>query len=98
MDLLRFWSSWEPPADSFERKKSRWQTWEQYLGEYAQVREELLARRAQTHPGWPTFAEFVYQAHLTGRDRDAAIDAFDEARDAVTARVPQTDRDGDSAA
>jgi hypothetical protein len=60
----------------------------QYLDTYGQVREELLDIRRQTHAGWSTFAEYVWQAREAGTDREEAIAAYDEAREAITATFP----------
>ncbi len=44
--LLNFWTAWRPPQGEFERGRSHWQTWEQYLGDWALVRAAALPEYA----------------------------------------------------
>ena len=55
---LDFTVGWAPPGNAFERTRSRWTTYRQYLDDYTAVRDEMLAR----HPRRPEdFAETLYE-------------------------------------
>lgn len=55
--LLRFLAGWHPPTTPFEASRSRWQTWDEYLGEYEQVRDEFLSSDFCEGRDEPPFAE-----------------------------------------
>lgn len=69
-DLLAFIAGWSVPETDFARNRSRWQTWEEYMSDYAAVRDELMAstwcRSADGAPLEPPVAETFYQQE---RDR-----------------------------
>jgi ADP-heptose:LPS heptosyltransferase len=56
-DLLCFQAAWKPPSCAADRSSSRWLTWDEFLTEYQQIREEL--RAAFPDHGEPDFAEQV---------------------------------------
>ncbi len=48
-EILAFWVGWRPPESDFDRSQSHWRTWEEFLGDWAAVREEGLARWEVNH-------------------------------------------------
>jgi hypothetical protein len=60
-DIMCFAAGWQPPKTDFDRKQSRWLTWEEFDAEYEVVRDEFLAEE-WTEPGKIAFAEARYRA------------------------------------
>jgi hypothetical protein len=57
-EVLDFLWDWHPPVSEFERGRSRWRTWEEYLADYDEVRDELIANWGEwLEPGEAPFAE-----------------------------------------
>jgi hypothetical protein len=69
-ELTSFWCGWRVPKTDLERERSAWQTWEEFLGAWALVREEGIAEwKASRSEGLP-FAEVAYQRVLAGKAPD----------------------------
>lgn len=54
-DVLCLLAGWQPPQHTFDRERSRWATWQEFLTDYEHVRAELPARPDGREP----FAERV---------------------------------------
>jgi hypothetical protein len=66
-EMLAFFSGWRPPDNDFDRSRSPWQTWKEYLDDWAQVREDAL-------PQWEELrAEQLAQARATVASRAAEL-------------------------
>jgi hypothetical protein len=66
-EILDFLAGWSPPKTEFDRQRSRWRTWGEFLSDYMQLREEVLAFAA----GGEVFAETVLRRRgVPGARRD----------------------------
>ena len=64
-DIMCFVAGWQPPSTDFDRKQSRWASWEEFDTEYESVRDDFLAEE-WAEPGKVAFAEARYQARHQG--------------------------------
>jgi len=87
---LEFSVGWHPPTTDFERSRSTWMTFTEYLSDYAAVREEYLARRKSSDT---PFAERLYQRAQAEPEADLAALA-EQLRDEDYASENTTDCDG----
>jgi hypothetical protein len=78
-EWLNFQGGWRVPETDFERSRSRWQTWQEFLQCWALVREDGLAAWEETRAGQRRtfrravdealpFAERLYRAVEAGAD------------------------------
>ncbi|RIK36222.1 MAG: hypothetical protein DCC55_27990 [Chloroflexi bacterium] len=65
-DILDLMAGWRPPRSEFERSRSRWQTWKEYLGDWTAVRDQVPHDDMWWADGEPPFAEQVYRLYGAG--------------------------------
>ncbi len=70
-EMLDFFHGWRPPVGEFDRSRSAWETWEEYLADWELVRPEALSDWEAKHQ------EHLAQAGATVAKRAQAIEEAD---------------------
>src|SRR4051812_43886910 len=65
--LLSFAAGWRPPTNEFEKSRSPWLTWAEFMADWLAVRDEYLAHETWGNMGndggQGIFAENVYKTY-----------------------------------